>query len=170
MLAAAAPGDAEAIAEIFIRCWRDAYSGIVADEIIEALEHGAVTHWWRELLSRRQSRSAIARSGGAPVGVVRFGADEADPTRGHVFSLYVDPAASGGGVGRALLEHAMDELRRDGYRTATLWVFAANERAIRFYRAAGWEATGATRVEPEWQAEELQLAVDLTERLSAGDD
>jgi ribosomal protein S18 acetylase RimI-like enzyme len=93
--------------------------------------------------------------------MIRFGADDDDPTRGHVFSLYVDPSAAGRGVGGDLLARATAELAAR-YRTATLWVFAANERALRFYRAAGWTPTGATRVEPEWRALELQLAVQLS--------
>jgi ribosomal protein S18 acetylase RimI-like enzyme len=93
--------------------------------------------------------------------MTRFGADPDDATRGHVFSLYVDPGASGAGVGRALLARAGAELAALGFSSATLWVFAANERALRFYRANGWEPTGGTRTEPEWQARELQLAVPL---------
>jgi len=103
----------------------------------------------------------VARVGAAPVGMTRFGADPDDPSRGHVFSLYVDPAASGAGIGRELLAHGVDALAARGFEAATLWVFAANERAIRFYRANGWAPTGATRVEPEWQAPELQLALAL---------
>jgi ribosomal protein S18 acetylase RimI-like enzyme len=165
LLGPAEHSDAEALAGIFIRCWRDAYRGVVADEIVDGLEHGTVRQWWRELLASPRSRTVVARVREAPVGMIRFGTDEEDPARGHVFSLYVDPAAAGAGVGRALLEHALAELAGDGrYRTATLWVFAGNDRALRFYRAAGWVATGRTRVEPAWQAEELQLAVDLAER------
>jgi ribosomal protein S18 acetylase RimI-like enzyme len=93
--------------------------------------------------------------------MTRFGADPDDPARGHVFSLYVDPSSAGAGVGRALLAHGVQELEARGFTAATLWVFAANERALRFYRASGWAPTGATRVEPEWQAPELQLALTL---------
>jgi ribosomal protein S18 acetylase RimI-like enzyme len=161
VLAPAEPGDADALADIFVRCWQDAYRGVDADAIVDGLERATIARWWRELLASPGPRTVVARSAGRPVGMIRFGADEEDASRGHVFSLYVDPAAAGGGVGRALLEHATAELLRDGYAAATLWVFAGNERAIRFYRAAGWAETGATRVEPEWQAEELQLSVAL---------
>jgi ribosomal protein S18 acetylase RimI-like enzyme len=91
----------------------------------------------------------------------RFGPDEEDARRGHLYSLYVDPAFSGAGIGRALLDHVMSELAAAGYKRATLWVFAANERAIRFYRAAGWEPDGTERVEPEWQAAESRMTVTL---------
>ena len=33
-------------------------------------------------------------------------------------------------------------MRSSGFRRALLWVLEGNERAERFYRAAGWEADG----------------------------
>jgi ribosomal protein S18 acetylase RimI-like enzyme len=154
----AAPADAPALAAVFLNCWRAAYRGIVDDEIIDGLDPSEVEARWQGLVADRGV--LVARVDGAAVGMIRFGPDEDDPTRGHVFSLYVDPSAAGRGVGGDLLARATAELAAD-YRTATLWVFAANERALRFYRAAGWRPTGATRVEPEWRALELQLAVQL---------
>jgi ribosomal protein S18 acetylase RimI-like enzyme len=103
----------------------------------------------------------VAETDRGVVGMARFGRDPDDERRGHLFSLYVDPAASGTGVGRALLAHATTHLAASGHETATLWVFAANERAIRLYRSAGWEPDGAERVEPEWGAPERRLTVAL---------
>jgi ribosomal protein S18 acetylase RimI-like enzyme len=154
----ATAADAPALAAVFLNCWRTAYRGIVDDEIIDALDVRDIEARWRALDA---THVLVARMGDEPVGMVRFGADEDDPVRGHVFSLYVDPSASGSGVGRSLLARATDELAAAGHRTATLWVFAANERALRFYCAAGWRPAGPTRVEAEWRALELQLAREL---------
>jgi len=160
-VSAATADDVPALAGIFVRCWRDAYRGVVAEEILDRLDPADEAQRWGDLVATQ--RVLVARDGNQPVGMVRIGADEADASRGHVFSLYVDPAASGGGVGRALLGCAHEELAAAGFRRATLWVFAANERALRFYRAAGWSPTGRTRVEPEWRALELELARELAE-------
>jgi ribosomal protein S18 acetylase RimI-like enzyme len=155
----ATEADVPALARVFVRCWRDAYRGVVADEIVDALDPASEERRWRALVA--EHHVLVARDRGVVVGMVRFGADADDPARGHVFSLYVDPPASGAGVGRALLGRACDELAGEGLAGATLWVFAANERARRFYEAAGWNETGRTRVEPEWQALELELATEL---------
>ena len=159
MIEPAAQADVPALAQVFIRCWRDAYRGVVADEIVDALDQESEERRWGTLVA--EHRVLVARDGGVAVGMVRFGADADDPARGHVSSLYVAPPASGAGVGRALLGRACDELAGGGFASATLWVFAANERARRFYEAAGWHETGRTRVEPEWQALELELATEL---------
>ena len=45
-------------------------------------------------------------------------------------------------------KHGMrEELERRGFRNATLWVLASNDRARRFYEREGWEADGATKVD-----------------------
>jgi len=155
----ATQADVPALARVFVRCWRDAYRGVVADEIVDALDAAGEERRWGALIA--EHRVIVARDDGVVIGMVRIVADADDPTRGHVFSLYVDPHASGAGVGRALLGRACDELASGGFASATLWVFAANERARHFYEAAGWSETGRSRVEPEWQALELELATEL---------
>ncbi|GAA1282400.1 GNAT family N-acetyltransferase [Saccharothrix xinjiangensis] len=57
---------------------------------------------------------------------------------GELNQLQVDPARWGRGVGHALHEAALAELRGRGLATAHLEVFAENERARRFYLAHGW--------------------------------
>lgn len=155
----ATQADVPALASVFVRCWRDAYRGVVADEIVDALDPASEEGRWGALVA--EHRVLVARDDAVAIGMVRIGADADDPVRGHVFSLYVDPRASGAGAGRALLARAVDELAADGFASATLWVFAANERALRFYHAAGWSETGRTRIEPEWDALELELATEL---------
>ena len=68
----------------------------------------------------------------------------------HVWTitgLAVDPAAQGGGVGRALVEALADEARSRGARRLTLRVFAPNERARRLYERCGFAVEGVLRGE-----------------------
>ena len=41
-----------------------------------------------------------------------------------------------------MIERAEESLRESGFPQALLWVLAGNERAERFYEAAGWERDG----------------------------
>jgi ribosomal protein S18 acetylase RimI-like enzyme len=54
------------------------------------------------------------------------------------------------GVGRALMEAALADLRERGYTDAIVWSFADNERANRFYESFGFERDGAQRSEERW--------------------
>lgn len=60
-------------------------------------------------------------------------------------ALYLDPAAWGKGVGGALMDAALADLRERGFAEAVLWVLEGNERAIRFYERAGWYDDGARK-------------------------
>jgi ribosomal protein S18 acetylase RimI-like enzyme len=56
----------------------------------------------------------------------------------------------GQGVGQQLIVAALDDLPRRGYRDVTVWSFADNERANRFYEASGFAPDGAGRTEEAW--------------------
>ena len=75
---------------------------------------------------------------------------DAAPGTGEVRTMFVAPHAWRGGVGRALLAAALRDLRERGYSTATLWSFAANERANAFYESAGFTRDGSERTEEVW--------------------
>ena len=51
----------------------------------------------------------------------------------------------GQGIGKALMDSALDVLRQAGFSEATLSVLATNERARRFYEAGGWAPDGAAK-------------------------
>lgn len=60
------------------------------------------------------------------------------PGAGELRALYVDPAAQGRGVGRALLARVLAELSAVGHPVCQLWVLAGNSRARGFYAAGGF--------------------------------
>ena len=55
--------------------------------------------------------------------------------------LFVDPGASGAGLGRALIDATLDRARARGCRRVELDVNEANDTAIRLYESAGFSAT-----------------------------
>ena len=64
--------------------------------------------------------------------------------------MFAVPAAWGSGVGSALMTAALDDLRERGYSEATVWSFADNERANRFYERHRFTRDGAERTEEAW--------------------
>jgi ribosomal protein S18 acetylase RimI-like enzyme len=153
---AARPGDAPALAEVFVAAWRAGYRGVVADEIIDGLDRSELTAWFAGQLSDSTMPTVVALdAGGTVVGFARFGSDPERPDdagRGYLAALYVDPIVSGRGIGRRLVGHVMETLAHEGRDDVTLWVFAANERARRLYEQAGFIPDGAETVDPRWGA------------------
>lgn len=69
--------------------------------------------------------------------------DDADPSVGEVRSFFVAAGHWGRGVGRTLMDGALDSLRERGYTEATVWSFTANEPANAFYESLGFTRDGA---------------------------
>lgn len=175
----ATPDDLPAVTALFLRCWRESYAEVLPTRVIEAFDETSATELWRRALETpRPGTHGLVAVEGEPgageqdadqqgaderadrervVGIVRMGRDPDEPAVGHVFSLYVDPATQGGGVGRGLLTGATSWLHDGGCAEATLWVFEANRRARAFYALNGWQPDGGTRVEPEFGEPEVRL-------------
>ncbi len=76
--------------------------------------------------------------------------DDADPSVGEVRSFFVAAGRWRQGVGRALMAAALESLRERGCSEATVWSFAANDRANAFYERAGFARDGAEKTEDAW--------------------
>jgi len=167
---AATSNDAPALAALHVRSWQWSYRGQVPEAYLEQL---GVTLGERTQARRSQlehlppeNRWWVAEQSADLAGFVVTGPsedDDAAPLTAQVMALYLDPEAVGKGIGRALLAHAMADFRRRGFRRATLWVLETNERARRFYEAAGWAPDGARQTEerPGFLLHEVRYATAL---------
>lgn len=139
--------DADAIGRIQVETWRAAYTGLMPEEAVAGFDVESRQRMWREGLGRRPrpgSATFVVEDGGEVVGFASVGAsrDEDAEREGELYAIYLHPSRWGDGIGRALLQRAEESMRSSGFRHALLWVLAGNERAERFYRAAGWEEDG----------------------------
>jgi len=75
---------------------------------------------------------------------------------GEIWSFFVAVSRWRAGIGRALMAAVLDDLRERGYAEASVWSFAANDRANEFYEAQGFTRDGAERREDVW-ANELEV-------------
>jgi ribosomal-protein-alanine N-acetyltransferase len=115
---------------------------------IVAIENAAFSDPWsanafHEALTHPAVFFACARRGGADIAgyvVAWFAADE-----GEIANLAVSPNAWGGGVGRALLNSALEVAASRGAAAVYLEVRDSNERARRLYRSSGFEEVGRRR-------------------------
>lgn len=157
-LRAGRPDDAPLLADVFVSAWRDSYSGVVPEPVLQRLDEADRASWLGSLLADSAFTTVVAVGGAEEVlGFCRFGKDPDDPRRGHVYSLYVRPSASRTGVGGRLLRHCLATLADRGLEPVTLWVFERNVSARDFYGRFGFSADGTRRVEEEFAAEEIRL-------------
>jgi L-amino acid N-acyltransferase YncA len=142
------------MAAIHGRSWRVAYRGFLSEAVVEEVagDEESRAKRLRERLEDVAStqRRFVAERGGVVIGLASWSASEdADVPAGtaEVDAIYLDPAVMGQGVGRTLFAALVADIRSSGATTAVLWVLEDNDRARRFYEAAGWSADGATEVE-----------------------
>lgn len=93
-------------------------------------------------LARNPGLSQVAESDGRLVGCVFAGHDGRRGTLNH---LIVHPDARRQGLGRRLVERALDGLEAAGIMKSYIFVFADNEDALAFWRALGWQLRDDTR-------------------------
>jgi len=144
----AEPKDARAIAEVHVGSWQAAYRGQLTDEYLDGLKVEDRIEQHRRTLEepRADWRTWVGVEGGRVLGFAVTGPSEdadAQDRTGEVYAIYLDPKQVGTGLGRALFEQAVEDLRGRGFTEATLWVLETNERARRFYEIAGWKPDGA---------------------------
>ena len=87
-------------------------------------------------LERNPGMSFVAELDGRLIGCV-FGSH--DGRRGTLRHLVVKPECRTGGIGRALVNQALDSLHRAGIDKSLIDVFADNSNAIAFWERMGWE-------------------------------
>jgi ribosomal protein S18 acetylase RimI-like enzyme len=144
----AVPDDAAAIAAVHVRAWQVAYRGLIPDEMLDRLSVEQREETWREAMSGEDVPAVyVAVKDGAVVGFCAAAAPGRDVYAGadvaEIGAIYVDPDAWRTGVGSALMDAALEDLRAGGWRWVTLWVLAENQQAQDFYARYGLKPDGA---------------------------
>lgn len=139
--------DIPAIVAVQAGSWRSAYRGIVDDAFLDAIPIQQWIESWRAHFFAGDTHCFVAEREGRVVGFTSVGrtdgGEDLGPEVGELHTIYIEAGEYGRGLGRQLLQTAVEQLRSDGYREAVLWVLEANARARRFYEAGGWKADGA---------------------------
>jgi ribosomal protein S18 acetylase RimI-like enzyme len=155
--------DLEDIASLFHACWHIAYAEILSDEVIAAMTLESAGNLWRpSLVDPKDKETVIGLDAGSLVSVFRVGSDPSDGAIGHLFSLYVDPAAAGKGFGKKSLAEASLRLKNRGFSDMSLWVFADNAVARGLYTSAGFVESGKSRTDERWKLLEIELVKKIT--------
>lgn len=138
----AVPEDARAVAEIHVDAWQAAYSAILPAAFLASLTVASRQAFWTQFLAEKQGDLLVAIEADRMLGWINTGpCRDQDASMGdaEILALYASPTAWSTGVGRQLWSSARTRLLEQGHRQCHLWVLAQNARAIRFYKAAGFE-------------------------------
>lgn len=145
--------DARAIAEVHVAAWRWAYRELMPREVLDDLSIDRRESQWAEWLDAGDAKAIIFVATDDAARVTGFVAagherdDTGEAALGEIYALYQVERAHRTGLGRALVNAAIDALRARGFAACTLWALASNQTARGFYEAVGFALDGATKIE-----------------------
>ncbi|WP_373354940.1 N-acetyltransferase family protein [Pseudoroseicyclus sp. CXY001] len=154
------PDEAAALARLHVDVWRATYGGLAPEEALSRLDEARRMPYWSGALATVQPARGVwvAEEAGKLLGVVSLGA-ATHPTfagRAEIKHLYVAAEAQGRGLGKRLLQAALEDCRSAGEHGAALAVVRQNARARAFYRAMGGvEGAGFLDPGPLWRSENI---------------
>ena len=128
----ATDSDLQDIISIHVESWKDTYSNVLPAEFTTGQIDQALAKHWSEIEIQNQDIALVAEQDS----LVGFAAVWCRPVP-FIDNLHVRPAHRSKKIGSTLMQAVAIELIKKGHRTAYLWVFESNEKAIRFYEGLG---------------------------------
>jgi ribosomal protein S18 acetylase RimI-like enzyme len=130
----AVPSDLDDIAAIHIESWQDAYADDLPKEFITQNIKQILTQHWHSIEIQDNDILLVAEQ----YEILGFAVVWCRPEP-YVDNLHVRPSQRSNNIGSALMQAAAEILLRLGHKSAYLYVFESNLKAIRFYARLGGE-------------------------------
>ena len=132
------PSDVEDLSDLLRICWIDTYRGILPDSVIDT----AIKDWQsKEILLRGLESPRAFYAGyvvdGILVGMVSAGKIAPDTLK--IFQLYVRPGHQRKGIGKTLVDRAIQHFASDAVRKVVLEVEKGNQKGVSFYKKYGFQ-------------------------------
>ena len=141
-------GDDETLARIQTESWRAAFAGIVPAELLtQCTSLERAERMYARLLAERRGNGYILELDGKAHCIAWLDAAKSEdlPGAAELRCIHSLPDNWRRGYGSRMMERVLADVKAAGYEAIVLWVFARNERAIRFYEAHGFAASGKTQ-------------------------
>lgn len=164
----AGPGDADALARVHVRAWRETYAGLLPGGYLAAMNPRLHARRWRHQLTRARAGEVVlaAEGVGGLVGYCAGALSQASPSMGEalgegepaegaetvaaaeaeIHTLYIVRPAQRLGLGRRLMAGAARALAAQGARRLTIWALDGNIPAHAFYAQRGGRLIGRRAV------------------------
>lgn len=136
----ARPADAEAVARIYVKSWRDTYPLVLPARLLSSMTVEGQSARWRNAIAiaAREAVYVAEVENGKIAGMTSMGRARNSGLGydAEIYTLYVDPMMTGRGIGRALLAGAFTALAERGHSRCVIWAHAGNPARF-FYEAMG---------------------------------
>lgn len=139
--------DVAALAEILVKSFRTAFAEIISSETIDRCSNEEnCRNMFAAICASGEGQFYIAKLDGRPCGELYWRDGDELENSAHIVAIHSLPETWGCGIGKAMVETAMEDIRQAGKKNLYLWAFKENRRARRFYEKNGFEVDGAEKV------------------------
>ena len=130
--------DLLAIAEIQVQSWRETYTNILPQAVIESRTVESRLAMWTSIFGKPGQHLWVGVHEDRVCAFVSAGPgrSEVDGDAGEIYAIYALRSCHGLGIGSALFRQAQNCLREDGHETAVLTVLS-NNPTVEFYGRMG---------------------------------
>lgn len=125
--------DVRAVSEIIVEGWQTAYRGIIDGGFLDSLS--VESQYRRDI--RRYDAYRVAADQTGILGFAWNQTLDSGDADCEIIALYVRSRERRRGIGRALLQDAMDAFRKAGKRRMIIWCLRENLEARKFYEKTG---------------------------------
>lgn len=132
--------DVTRIALAHVRCWQEAYAGVLPDDYLTALPVREKIVLWQKMVSTPDVFKCVACVGGEIAGFILCGEPKDGAglgADGEILVIYVLQAFQGHKIGRSLMAFAARFWLSKGGRKLVVLFIAANAQAEAFYTSLG---------------------------------
>jgi ribosomal protein S18 acetylase RimI-like enzyme len=132
--------------ETMIRITLEGFDGTAIDQHVERLCGVINGHDWRWRKGKQIEEDCevnpagvfVAEEDGRVLGYITTRVDR-EAGKGRIPNLAVDASAQGKGIGRRLIEHALDYFRAEGMAVAVIETMSNNSKGQHLYPSCGFE-------------------------------
>lgn len=137
--------DAEQIGNVHYKAWIETYTGLLPEDYLVTRSAEKSADLFRKTGCRNL---VVAEKKGEIVGFCGWGEfrdSTSEECTGEIQGIYVLDTYKRKHIGQRLMCYALEQLIKNNYQKAGLWVLDTNKNAIRFYERMGFEHNGATK-------------------------
>ena len=155
-------GDEKALAYIQTESWKAAFKDLIPEDVlVRSTDLNKATAMYQKLLELGKGNGYILEIDGKPHCIAWWDAARDEDMQGAAELICIHSLKEnwGKGYGHLMMERILEDVQKAGYPQIMLWVFDTNARAIGFYKAHGFVATG--RKQPAFGAVEERYIKNL---------
>ena len=135
--------DISKITEVYVDSWKTTYKGILTEEYLNNISYKEKEEYLLNYFRKPKSKFFVSvNDKGEVTGFVAFGEESTGKTkyRGELYFIYLLKEYKGQGIGKLLINKAIEELEKANITSMLIWALEKNS-TCKFYEYLGGKKT-----------------------------